>query len=548
MRLEDVEGLVEDEGRFTAWYDGLSADDQSQVDELLADAPRIGPQPGPQSMAFYSEADVLGYGGAAGGGKSALIALLTLLSHHRTVIFRRDSKQLKGLVDDLVKFHGTDDGLNRTHGSFRFTGGLPGHLCEWGGIGQPGEENNWKGRAHDFNAFDEATEVLEAKVRFLETWNRSAEPGQRCRTVMTFNPPGSPDDPSGSEGRWVIKYFAPWLDERHPNPAKSGELRYFMVDSSGEEIEVEDATPRKVKVGDREIMVEPQSRTFIAASVVDNAYLRGGKYEQKLLGLQEPYRSMLYLGDFRSGIVDSPMQVIPTEWVDAAMDRWSAAESSGEGRRIRTGEAMDSMGMDVARGGRDFTVLAPRRGWYWDRLLRMRGKDTPDGATAAGFAAAHVRDGATICIDAIGIGTSPYDRLREMGARVVPVVGSKRKGLVRFAHMAVCHNLRSSLYWMMRGILDPSNGLDAMLPPDNRLRSDLLAPMYSSAGGTIKVESKLEVVKRLGHSPDDSDAVVYSLMDADTDGVERVVGHRRKVNTELLYRSIRRGGTTWQSV
>jgi hypothetical protein len=57
---------------------------------------------------------------------------------------------------------------------------------------------------------------------------------------------------------------------------------------------------------------------------------------------------MLY-GDFKAGIGEDPWQVIPTAWVDAAMARWVDKAPKGE---------MMSMGVDVARGGKDNTTIA----------------------------------------------------------------------------------------------------------------------------------------------------------------------------------------------
>src|SRR5579871_6161671 len=54
---------------------------------------------GPQTLAYNSEADVLFYGGQAGGGKTDLLLGVAHTSHHRSIIFRREYPQLKGIED-----------------------------------------------------------------------------------------------------------------------------------------------------------------------------------------------------------------------------------------------------------------------------------------------------------------------------------------------------------------------------------------------------------------------------------------------------------------
>lgn len=528
---------IETEEDFTAWFGGLPDEIQSEVSRALSGAPRIGPNPGPQTDAFRSKAYITGYGGSAGGGKSALIGLLSLESHRRTVIFRKDAKQIRALVDDLVEFSGTDFGLNRNAGVFRIpeTHNRPARMIEWGGIGEPGSEQDWRGRPHDLFCVDEATEVSMEKIKFLLTWNRSTTKGQRVRVLLTFNPPGGPDDIGGGSGRWVIDFFAPWLDERHPNPAKPGELRYFYVDERGKEVETLSGAPFPMKLQGEEFIVEPQSRTFIPARVHDNPYLMGTNYEKNLLTLEEPYRSQMLLGDFRSGVKDSEYQVIPTAWIDEAMSRWSV-----EGRR----EKMSAIGLDVARGGRDSTVLARRHGWWWDKLIRVPGKDSPDGHFVAGLAMQHARDGAQINIDSLGVGASPFDILTKLGANVYGVKSSKQRnlGLPKMEQQQDFGNLRSALWWVLRKILDPANGFTPSLPKDNRLRSELLSPYYKIMSGKWTVEAKSDTKKRLGHSPDDADSVVYSVMNAfDTEGSERLnAKHRKKKSDGYYTRSIKK--------
>jgi hypothetical protein len=107
---------------------------------------------------------------------------------------------------------------------------------EFASLPNLGDERGFQGRPHDLLVFDEAANFLEAQVRFLLGWLRSTVKGQRKRALLTFNPPTS------AEGQWIVEFFAPWLDDNHPNPAKPGELRWFAT-IAGKDVEVPDSRP-----------------------------------------------------------------------------------------------------------------------------------------------------------------------------------------------------------------------------------------------------------------------------------------------------------------
>jgi Ni,Fe-hydrogenase III small subunit len=82
---------------------------------------------------------------------------------------------------------------------------------------------------------------------------------------------------------------------------------------------------------------------------------------------------------------------------------------------------MLSQGVDVARGGRDNTVIANRhadgaKGLWFDELKLHKGADTPDGQVVAGLVIGARKDLAPVHIDVIGVGASPYDILNGMGS------------------------------------------------------------------------------------------------------------------------------------
>lgn len=446
------------------------------------------PLPGPQTLAFESDADILGYGGAAGGGKTDLACGKALRCHRNAMILRREATQLTGVIDRLTQLIGTRDGYNGQEKIWR----LGRRQIEFGSVPHLGDETRYQGRPHDLLVFDEATNFLERQVRFLLGWLRTTEPGQRCQALLTFNPPTS------SDGQWVIPFFAPWLDKKHPRPASPGELRWFAI-VDGKDIEVESGAP----FTHGKELIKPQSRTFIPSRVTDNPYLMGTGYMSTLQALPEPLRSQMLNGDFEAGMEDDPFQVIPTRWIDDAMARW---------QRPAKLDPMDSLGVDVARGGKDFTVIARRHGMWFDEALPYPGKETPDGPSTAGLVIAAKRDKAPIHIDVIGVGSAPYDFLRDAGQQVIGVNVAEASHSKDISGALSFFNLRSELWWKMREALDPAQNTGIALPPDPQLKADLSAPSWKLQGAKIRVESRDDIVARIGRSPDRGSAYILALM------------------------------------
>ncbi len=70
------------------------------------------PNPGPQTEAYFSQADVLLYGGQAAGGNSDLLAGLALTKHRRSLIMRRQYTDLGALIERFREIDGSYDGFN----------------------------------------------------------------------------------------------------------------------------------------------------------------------------------------------------------------------------------------------------------------------------------------------------------------------------------------------------------------------------------------------------------------------------------------------------
>lgn len=468
----------------------MTAEEKAEVDKLISGFTWL-PIPGPQMDAYNSEADILFYGGSAGGGKSDLLLGLALNCHKRSVVYRRESTQLQGLIDRMVDILGSKDGFNGAEFVWRLG---KGRQVEFGSCKDAGSERKWQGRPHDLKAFDEITHFLESQFRYLMTWNRTTDEKQRCRVVCTGNPP------TDSDGDWVRQFWAPWLDDTHPNPAQPGELRWYTT-IKGEDIECEDGRPFKHDGS----WLYPRSRTFIPSKVTDNPFLMETGYEATLQALPEPLRSQMLNGDFQAGTDDDPWQVIPTPWVEQAQKRWERIEPKNRG-------PLDSIGVDVARGGRDETVLSKRYGSWFAELDCYPGQQTPDGPAVAALIVQILKDKAPVHVDVIGIGSSVYDHLKGTNVHVVAVNSAEKSEARDRAKALRMANVRSALWWKMREDLDPKNEENIALPPGSDIKADLCAPRWSLKSTGVQIERKEDIIKRIGRSPDKGDAVVMANM------------------------------------
>ncbi len=477
------------------------------------------PLPGPQTMAYECTADIIGFGGAAGGGKSDLAIGRALTTAHEVLIMRREGTQLQGILQRLQTILGSRDGFSSQPPIWRDAGPRK-VLIEFGSCPNLGDEQRQQGRPHDLLVFDEAANFLEAQVRFLLGWNRSTRDGVHSQALMTFNPPTT------AEGRWVIDFFGPWLDNKHPlYPVGPGEIRYCVMlpgeNGTSRDVWV-DRPDACVQVGGQlvydfdpaayaiEDIITPQSRTFIPSRIGDNPFLAGSGYLRQLQAMPEPLRSQMLYGDFQAGMQDDPWQVIPTAWIEAAMARWRPLSPKGD---------MRSMGVDVARGGKDNTTIAARHappdgsGPWIDKLHLYPGAETPDGPKVAGLTIAHRTDDAPVHIDVIGVGASPYDHLNGMSVHILGInvseraTGTDKSGRLRF------FNQRSELWWRMREWLDPANDKGVCLPPDPQLLVELCTPTWDLSGLTIKVASRDEIYEKIGRSVDRAVAVILAMID-----------------------------------
>ena len=473
------------------------------------------PNPGPQTTGYFCQADVMLFGGQGGGGKTDLLAGIALTRHKRSLLLRHQYTDLGAVIERTVELIGHRRGLNsQPPPQIKYQG----RIIDFGAAATLEKAQTWQGNPHDLIGLDEACQFREDVVRFLLGWNRAADAtldnpsDQRVRAVLASNPP------LDSQGEWVVRMFAPWLDPAYPNPAKPGELRWFVTDPDGKDLEV--SGPEDVKEWDGKVY-QPKSRTFISSSLSDNPFLVDTGYQATLDAFPEPIRSAIRDGNFMAAREDGAYQVIPTNWILAANERWRQGKPQNA--------AMTALGLDIARGGRCETVLAPRYGLWFDNLICVPGRQTPDGPSVVALAVQHIRDGACINLDAIGVGSSVQDHLKTSKLEHVPINGATRSHRATRDGKFGFVTKRSEMWWSVREALDPDYGLGLALPPDAALQADLTAPIYFVRPGEppkIYVEAKEDIIKRLGRSPDKGDALVYAWAAGD---VERLKDKKHQV-------------------
>jgi hypothetical protein len=448
---------------------------RNMIDQLTGGVqPPFLPHPGPQTDALLTKADVLLYGGEAGGGKSALMVGAAARDHTEALICRRQGVQLDGLLKIAVEFCERKAGWSRSGDTFRS------------------------------QRFDEAGEFLEVQVASLIAWARTTKPGQRVRVILASNPP------RGVEGQWLLRWFAPWVDPLFPEPADPGELRWAIRigQRDGSYLVEWVAGP-----GSYERDGEPydaQSHTFIPAGTEDNPDLDPG-YRGRLSNLPEPLRSQLLYGSWTAGRSDDEWQVFPTAWIDNAFERYRKLIPRRR-RQIATAT-------DIAMGGRDNLVIAGIEsmderegdGYVIPPLTVVPGLDVTKPSHVGQHILSARRDGSDTSVDYTGgWGTGVKEYLEDAHRIAVnPIVFSAASGDLNRDQQFGFPNERSAMLWLLREAMDPESGVTEMLAiaPDERLKAEMQAVRYKYRGNLIVIESKDDIKKRLKASTDRLDAV-----------------------------------------
>ena len=188
----------------------------------------LGPQAGPQTMFMASSADIVIYGGAAGGGKTYAL-LLEALRHKDVkgfgaVIFRKNFTQITaegGLWDASTKiFSQVPDAHQRKTPKlhWKFDAGAK---LTFAHLDREEDLLAWQGTEIAYLAFDELTHFTKHQFLYMLSRNRST-----CGVKPYVRATCNPDSDS-----WVADFISWWIDQDtgYPIRERSGVVRYMCV-------------------------------------------------------------------------------------------------------------------------------------------------------------------------------------------------------------------------------------------------------------------------------------------------------------------------------
>ncbi len=243
-------------------------------------------QPGPQTAFLQSRADIVIYGGAAGGGKSYGLLLEMLRNVEKPgysgVLFRRTYPELTGAGSI---FEVSKEIYPEAHGKYSTSPGIVwrfprGAIIQMSHMQHDKNAEDHKGREYTTIAYDELTSFSEYQFWYMLSRNRGTI-GVRPYIRATTNP-----DPKS----WVRKFISFWLDDedRFPVPERAGLLRWF------------DRIDGEVIWSDEPASPFSLSATFIPASLDDNPALtsKDPAYRAKLMAMTKIEREKLLGGDW----------------------------------------------------------------------------------------------------------------------------------------------------------------------------------------------------------------------------------------------------------
>lgn len=261
------------------------------------------PQEGRQTQFLSSSADIVIYGGAAGGGKTYGMLMEPLrhlgVSGFNAVLLRRTSKQIMksgGPWDESMNIYPLAGGMPKfTTSEWSFPSGAK---VSMGHIEHDKDLDSWLGAQICLIMFDQLETFTERMFFYMLSRNRSA-----CGVKPYVRATCNPDSES-----WLATFISWWInqDTGFPDLSRAGVLRWLVrlgrdlhwFDTRAQAVEF--ARAKIEKPEEAESM--PKSVTFIPATLDDNKKLqeKDPGYKGNLLAMAPYDRDRLLGGNWKT--------------------------------------------------------------------------------------------------------------------------------------------------------------------------------------------------------------------------------------------------------
>lgn len=268
--------------------------------------------------------------------------------------------------------------------------------------------------------------------------------------------------------------------------------------------------------------------------------------------IEDPQFWYKVLGEYP---IEGSDQLISQSWIDAARSRWDMYRvingvNPPEGVR-------PSLGMDVADEGGDYNAVTIRYGSWIKEVEKWRGLDLDKSTDRAAKIYIELR-ASIIFVESDGLGGGLVPRLRRIyywycekcnktfadqslvfcpdcSTESAPFEMKKEwinayKNMMSSSptqktEMGEFGTMRDQLWWSLREWLWKDQ--TSTLPPNDKNWEMLTIMKFEERSGKIKVTSKDEIRKDLGHSPDEADSIIQTFYEKSRPRI-RMLSHSGK--------------------
>jgi hypothetical protein len=254
-------------------------------------------------------------------------------------------------------------------------------------------------------------------------------------------------------------------------------------------------------------------------------YIPGAQSEQGLKDMLDRYNNNkehpLYKSRARGlSPTQSKEALIRYEWIQAAIERRKKFEDENGIADVSKIKGRKARGVDVANSENgDEAAIARGKG---NVLIEVESFPCPD-SNALGtrihqeMIVEKISD-QDVGVDGVGVGAGTVNELKRLKRNVINIISSEKQLLIqdekesdddeaeKIEPVQLYNNLRSQMWWQAAEDLQRAR---VCIPNDPELIADLLGVKYKIVNGKIVVQSKEELKKIIGRSPNKGDAFVY---------------------------------------